>query len=71
MTTFTRTYVPFVIRQDASTVADFSVSVDGTLEMVVGTSFAAAVTSVPPKSITITDPVTGIHYKIPAYVSGA
>jgi hypothetical protein len=37
----------------------------------VGTSFAAAVTGVPPKSITITDTVTGVHYKIAVYVSGA
>lgn len=71
MTTFTRDFLPFQIKVAASTTPDFGVSTDGVVELVVGASFAAAVTTVPPKSLTITDAVTGIRYKIPVYVSGA
>lgn len=71
MTTFTRDSISINVKQAASTASDFAVSTDGTLEMNVGASFAAAVTTVPPKSITITDPSTGVHYKIAVYVSGA
>lgn len=71
MTTFTRDTIPFQIKVAASTVPDFGVSTDGVLEMVVGASFGAAVTAVPPKSLTFTDPVTNIRYKIAVYTSGA
>jgi hypothetical protein len=71
MTTFTRDSLPFQIKVAASTVPDFGVSTDGTLEFVTGASFATGVTTVPPRSLTFTDPVTGTRYKIPAYVSGA
>lgn len=49
----------------------FGVSTDGTLIMETGASFAAAVTTVPPRSILIKDKAAGVIYKIPAYVTTA
>lgn len=49
----------------------FGVSTDGTIIMETGASFAAAVTTVPPRSILIKDKNAGIVYKIPVYVTTA
>lgn len=72
MTTFSRQATGTYIKLDPATTAiDFGVSTDGTVILSTLASFAAAVTTVPPRSLVFRDKNTGIQYKIPVYVSGA
>lgn len=72
MSRFTYPVKGFYIASSATdTTPNFGVSTDGTLIMETGASFAAAVTTVPPRSLVFKDKVTGASYKIPVYVSGA
>jgi len=72
MSRFTYPIKGFYIASSATdTAPQFGVSTDGTLLMETGASFAAAVTTVPPRSLSFKDKVTGFIYKIPVYVSSA
>lgn len=72
MSTYTYPIKGFYLKASATdTTPQFGVSTDGTLIMETGASFAAAVTTVPPRSILIKDKAAGLIYKIPAYVTTA